>query len=154
MSDSEVPSISAGSATSPNIETIRVGDGPHSVAASRDGSRVYVTNFHAGSVSVIDTSSKAVVATLAVGVSLYGVAVSPDGARLYVADTHRSTLSMIETSTGTTTIDTVFAERPYGLATSPDGARLYVANALNDAVLVTDGLTKRLMQKPSRRVVR
>jgi len=79
------------------FETILVGDGPHSVAAARDGSRVYVTNFHSATVSVIDAAAKAVTSTIQAGVSLYGIAVSPDGERLYVADTRSSALAMIET---------------------------------------------------------
>lgn len=65
-----------------DIEIIPVGDGPHSVAVSLDGTRLYATNYLSGSVSVIDTSRNTVVAGIRIGVGLYGVAVNPDGARL------------------------------------------------------------------------
>lgn len=67
---------------SPKIGTGSLG--PDGVAALPDGSRVYVTNQNAGTVTEIDTNTNTVSATITVGVFPVGVAVTPDGARVYV----------------------------------------------------------------------
>lgn len=75
---------------------IRVGNGPVGVAASADGRRVYVTNFHVGTMSVISTRRAAVVATVPVGASANGVAVTPDGRTIVVSDTFRDEAVVID----------------------------------------------------------
>lgn len=52
---------------------------------SPSGTRVYVTNELAGTVSAIDATSKAVVATIAVAAFSIGVAIDAKGSRIYVA---------------------------------------------------------------------
>lgn len=56
--------------------TVPVGATPTGVAVNSDGTRVYVTNSGAGTVSVINTTSRAVIATVPVGGSPLDVAVS------------------------------------------------------------------------------
>jgi len=65
---------------------IPVGSVPIGVAVAPDGSKVYVANSYADTVSVIDTSKKQVTATVLVGPNPYGVAVAPDGSKVYVAN--------------------------------------------------------------------
>ena len=70
------------------IATIPVGIWPIDVAVSPDGTRAYVANQTSGTVSVIDTATKAVTATIGFGVNpAYptGVVVHPNGTRVYVA---------------------------------------------------------------------
>ena len=54
--------------------TVSVGDGPGSLAATRDA--IWVTNEYDGTVSRIDPKAKAVVRTYAVGASPHGIAVA------------------------------------------------------------------------------
>ena len=49
------------------------------VAITPDGGHIFVTNFDAGTVSVIDTVTATVSATIAVGSGPAGVAITPDG---------------------------------------------------------------------------
>ncbi|WP_369153320.1 YncE family protein [Streptomyces sp. R17] len=122
---------------------IPVGDRPHSVAVNPDGTRLYVTNFGDGSVSVIDLSREAVVATHLVDEGPYGVAVGPDGADLYVASPSRGTVKQYSIAgdnlveDGSTLVAENHSRNPYGMAASPDG-HVYVTLALSDAVRVTD----------------
>ena len=51
-----------------------------------DGSKVYVTNNGANTVSVINTATNTVSATITVGIRPLGVSVSPDGSKVYVAN--------------------------------------------------------------------
>src|SRR5215471_7006028 len=75
------------------------------VAVSPDGSKVYVTNEFANTVSVIDAATNMVSATIPVPSFLpshpFGVAVSPDGNMVYVANNGTDTVSVIDTATNT-----------------------------------------------------
>jgi YVTN family beta-propeller protein len=69
---------------------VRLDDGPHrDIAISPDGSRAYVTNLFAGTLSVIDTSSIASVGTpVKVGGAPLAAAVGPDN-RVYITASDR-----------------------------------------------------------------
>jgi YVTN family beta-propeller protein len=62
-----------------------VGLKPEHLAATPDGTHVYVANINSGTVSVIRTGTNTVVATVPVGNNPIGVAVTPDGKHSYVA---------------------------------------------------------------------
>ena len=76
-------------ATNTVIATVPVGDYPVGVAVTPDGTRAYVTNCDADTVSVIDTATNTVIATIPVGDRPGDVAVSPDGTRAYVTNGHQ-----------------------------------------------------------------
>jgi YVTN family beta-propeller protein len=65
--------------------TVPVGLKPEHLAATPDGTHVYVANINSGTVSVIRTGTHTVVATVPVGNNPIGVAVTPDGKHAYVA---------------------------------------------------------------------
>ena len=57
---------------------ITVGSGPLEVAITPDGTHAYVTNFNAGTVSVIDTTTNTVAGVpITVGTKPIGVAICP-----------------------------------------------------------------------------
>jgi YVTN family beta-propeller protein len=67
---------------------------------------VYVTNYDANTVSVINTSTNTVSATIPVGSYPYGVSVSPDGSKVYIANYGGgtgNTVSVISTASNTVT---------------------------------------------------
>lgn len=132
--------VPAAPADGRGFETVPVGEGPHGVTVSRDGSRVWVTCARTGSLTALEPTRRRVAAVHRVGTSLYGVAVSPDGERLYTADPARSAVSVVAAESGAVTAETVFEERPFGLVVAPSGARLLVSAPRENAVLVTDGL--------------
>lgn len=66
------------------VTTVRVGDNPTSIAAARDGSRVFVLNEGSGSVSVIEVPGNQQVTEIQVGSNLTDLAVSPSLDMLYV----------------------------------------------------------------------
>jgi len=61
----------------------------------------YVANSGDGTVSVIDTTTRKLVATIPVGRGGDGVAVTPDGKRAYVANSGSNTVSVIDTASNT-----------------------------------------------------
>ncbi|MCW3074880.1 MAG: C-terminal target protein [Flaviaesturariibacter sp.] len=126
------------SATNVVTATIPAGVSPIGVAASADGSKVYVTNNSSGSgsVSVINTATNTVSATIPVGSSPYGVAVSADGSKVYVANSGSNTVSVINTSTNTIAATVTVGTRPRGVVISPDGSKVYVTNDISNTVSV------------------
>lgn len=120
-------------ATSPTVK-IPVGEFPGGVALTPDGSRLYVVNGGDRTISVIDTSTNAVVQTIANTPSGKGeIAMSPDGTRAYVPgfNNNKQGVTVIDTTTNTVAGELVglaSGDPIYGIAITPDGGRLYVAN--------------------------
>ena len=79
-----------------------------------DGSRVYVTNQSAGTMSVIDTTNNAVVSTITIGGNPRAVALNADGSRAYV--TNSGYVSVIDTSTRTVVTTVTVGSSPNGVA--------------------------------------
>ncbi|HEU4785823.1 MAG TPA: hypothetical protein VFS57_00390, partial [Gemmatimonadaceae bacterium] len=115
---------------------------------SPDGSRVYVTNFGSGTVSVISTSTNSVVATVAVGVAPIAVAVAPDGSLVYVGNIdgdlgyHNGSVSVIAANTNA--VVATLATNPYPLSiaigTIPQPTPTESTTDLEDAVSGLPGL--------------
>jgi YVTN family beta-propeller protein len=104
---------------------------PHGIAASRDGSRVYVSNVLSNTVSVVDTRTNAVVGTFNAGTRPGGLVVSPDGSRLYVINSvSQPTLTavrVLQASTGALLGSIPLSvSNAFGIAITPDGSQLYV----------------------------
>ena len=109
--------------------------------------RAYVTDFGSPlgtqallGLSVIDTSSNAVVATVGVGDSPVGVAITPDGTRAYVTNSRSSSVSVIDTSSNTVVATVGVGNSPAGVAITPDGTRAYVANSNASSVSVIENV--------------
>jgi YVTN family beta-propeller protein len=132
-------------ATNTITDTISVGSEPIGVAVNPAGTRVYVTNFNDGTISVIDTTTvpDTVIETVPVGTQPFGVAVNPSGTRVYVANSVDHTVSVIDTTIIPNTVtDTVnVGHDPYGVAVNPAGTRVYVANYYDGTVSVIDTTT-------------
>ena len=118
---------------------------PYELVFSKDGSRLFVSNWSSNSVSVIDTGAGKVVASIAVGANPNDMALSADG-RLFVACSADNTVHVIDTKTLAVTeklSTTLHPRAPEGStpdALALDAARglLYVANADNNDVAVID----------------
>jgi YVTN family beta-propeller protein len=126
----------------PNIWSA-IGGNAVGIAVSRDGRRVYATNFYQQSVSVIDTATNTVIAAIPVSGTPYLVVVTPDGRKLYVTDYCDSAVSVISTVSNAViaTISVVpsFSGCAAGaVAVTPDGSKAYFATfTANPAVIST-----------------
>jgi YVTN family beta-propeller protein len=92
------------------------GGGAAGVAINPAGTRVYVANGFANTVSVIDTSTNALVATVPAGLGPDRMLFSPDGSRLFVANAFSSTVSVVD-AVDNTVVETL----PIGGANSGEG---------------------------------
>ncbi len=109
----------------------------------------YVTNFGAGTVSVIDTKSGTVTDTIPVGKAPYGVVFSPDGTHAYVTDHFGNSVSVIDTKTRAVTATIPVGIDPWSIAITPDGKHVYSANdggptqpgTVSDVTTKTAGVT-------------
>jgi gliding motility-associated-like protein len=118
------------------VTNIIVGNHPHGIAISPDGSKVYVTNLLSSSVSVINTVNDMVIATIPVGVNPDGICISPDGNTLYVANDGSNTVSVIDLSTKQL-VANIPVKGALGIAITPDGKRVYFATLAGVGVINT-----------------
>ena len=109
--------------------TANVGPDPAGVAVSADGSRAYVTNRTANTVSVVDTATNTVISTIAVGSSPAAIALLPNGTRAYVTNSGAGTVSVVDTATNTVVATVKVGLNPTGITVNADGTRVWVANS-------------------------
>jgi len=136
---------------------VGVGSHPSGIAVNAvDGSRAYVTNQDGKSLSVIDTSTGAVLSTIALPSAPTAVVVSPvpNQNRAYVAMTSgiavidTASNTVVDLNTTTTTVDVIkVGSGPSALAINPTGTRLYVSNGSSNTVSVVDLTTNKEITK-------
>lgn len=103
--------------------------------------RAYVCDPYNNSVSVIDISTRDVIATVSVKDFPAYAAISPAGDRVYVANAGVDVISVIDTWSNEV-ISTVKVERsPISIAVSPDGTRVFVAYSSSNNISVIDTRT-------------
>ncbi|MEO8027559.1 MAG: bifunctional YncE family protein/alkaline phosphatase family protein [Bryobacteraceae bacterium] len=154
------------------VTEISVGMYPYTTVAAPSGKKFYVSNWggrhgndrdliderykvvvdprtgipSSGTLSVIDTETKAVIKDIDVGLHPSAMALSPKGDRLYVANANSDTVSVIDTASDAVlySIDVRPGDKapigsaPNALAVSADGKTLYVANGANNAIAIVD----------------
>ena len=89
-------------ATGEIVKDIPVGPIPRAIAFTPDGTRAYVSNFGANTVSVLDAIGGTFLESLTVGASPWGMAMTPQGVA-YVANFGDGTVSAIDTTTNNVT---------------------------------------------------
>jgi YVTN family beta-propeller protein len=104
-----------------------------------DGSKAYVTNWNAASVSIISTASNSVIGTIPVGNNPIGIC--RYGSTLYVANLSSNYVSVLNSNTDTVTTTVAVGSFPQGVTVSQDGAHVYVATASANAVSVINTST-------------
>jgi YVTN family beta-propeller protein len=122
------------------VKTIPVGTNPWAVAVNQAASIAYVTNFGSNSISVISTSTNAVVATIPVPSAPLGIALTPNGKTAYVGN-YGSSVWVINTGTKTVTATVTVGSSPQNMAVTPNGTFVYVANKGSGSVSVISTLT-------------
>jgi YVTN family beta-propeller protein len=119
---------------------------PVAVAASPDGTRIYVavvdpTAATADFVAVLDARSgmpAAPAIDIGAGAAPTSIAFSPDGRTAYVANRRAGTLSVIDAANDSVSASVSGFSAPTAVAVSPDGAEVFVANSGNHTVSILD----------------
>src|SRR6266852_5633481 len=112
---------------------------PMGIAVSPDGMRLYAADYGSGpsgrvwviDPSLMDGTSRAVVATVTVGPSPFGIAVTPDSKHVYVSNSGGNTVSVIDAATvssGASAPMITVGNSPRGVSVSSDGSTVFVAN--------------------------
>lgn len=116
---------------------------PSDVALTPDGRRALAANRLAGTVSLVDLASGAILGEIAVGPLPFATAISRDG--------RRAVVSCLRSSLAVLRLDPPALERridvgyePRGVALAPDGRTAWVALGGEDAVLAVDLETGRV----------
>jgi YVTN family beta-propeller protein len=120
------------------VAQVAVGQLPVGLAATADGTRIFVTNRDSGTVSVLDTSTNTVIATLSVGGVPEPLAVLSDGSRVYVGDRLTTSLVGVDPTNGAIIGTVPLGGVPEALAVSPDGAVVYVGTSSRDSLELVD----------------
>ncbi|HEX3832280.1 MAG TPA: alkaline phosphatase family protein [Solirubrobacteraceae bacterium] len=131
---------------------------PYGVAATPDGSQVWVTESGTNTVSVIPTQGSApnkISGTVVVGIYPHGIAITPDGKTAYVANTGPNTgpggsetVSVIDVSTQSVTATIDVGEAPQVVTISPDGSLVFVTYADGVYVItVTSGSVSKVHER-------
>lgn len=107
------------------IGFLATGRGSHGLYPSRDGRSLYVTNRLAGSVSVVDFASRAIVATWTIpgGGSPDMGSVSPDGTQLWLAGRYHGEVYVFDTASGTLITRIKVGPGAHGLTYFPQPGR-------------------------------
>jgi YVTN family beta-propeller protein len=124
---------------------VHVGVSPYELALTKDGRRLFVSNWGDKSVSVVDARSLKVIKTIPIGFNPNDMVLSDDG-RLFVACSNENTVYVIDVKTLEVleTISTALYPKapegstPNSLALDKKRKLLFVANADNNDVAVVD----------------
>lgn len=117
------------------------GSDPETVAANRDGSRIYISNEDVGTATVVDTSTGNAVATHIVGIEPEGVTISPDDRWVYVTAETSNTISVIDTKSQKVVSSFLVGARPRASAFSADSKTAWVSGEIDGSVSVVDVAT-------------
>jgi YVTN family beta-propeller protein len=124
---------------------IACGDDPEVFDLSPDGRRMYVSNEAAGTATIVDVPSGAIVGRAQVGGQPEGIAVRPDGAVVYVTSEEDSRVTAIDPA-GEVLGSFKTGKRPRQVVFSADGARAFVTAEQAHAVEVADARQHRLVE--------
>lgn len=122
------------------IATITAGRSPQGLIVSPDGKSLYVANYGAGTVSVVDTATNKVKVSFPVATPR-NFAFSPDGSTLYITNYAGGTVSVVDTATAEIVRTVNVGVNPHGIAVDFKGTRLYVSNFSSNNLSVIDTKT-------------
>jgi YVTN family beta-propeller protein/VCBS repeat-containing protein len=123
-------------------QSVAVGDFPLDVTVSKDGKRIYVVNFNASTISVIDATTGATIGNpIPVGYFPISASVNPAGTAVYVSSSYLETVDIINTATNTVTSSFNVGRHPGAISFSPDGTKMYVLNFTNGTLSAYDTAT-------------
>ena len=121
------------------VAMIAVRQSPMGIAASADGSRIYVANSGSNNISVIDTYTRGLITTISnFNYSPAELALSKDGQTLYATNPDSDNISVIDTGSNMLTAFIPVGRRPLGIEIDQDRREVYVANSKSNSISIID----------------
>jgi len=115
---------------------------PQWLVFNDSGSRAYVVNLGADTVSVIDTATGFVVDTVPVGASPSTIWRQPNSTLAWLTNRDGNSVAVLDTATGAV-IDTIgVGASPLEIGFSPSGDKAYVTNGGSSSVTIIDTTTR------------
>ena len=114
-----------------------VGDFPASIAATPDGSQVWVSSWGSGRVDVFDVLTNVGVFAFNVP-SPNGIAFNPSGTRAYVASGGNNAVFAIDTSIYQVITQIPVGTLPHAVRVSATGRHMFVTNAISNSISLID----------------
>jgi len=125
------------------VGTIAVGEAPRGIAASSDGTRIYVANSRSNSISVIDTSVNRVSATIDnLGYSPEELALSWDDNTLFATNPRSNNVSVIDLASNIAIARINVGEKPIDIVADTERRKIYVSNYYSLSISVVDMVTR------------
>jgi YVTN family beta-propeller protein len=97
------------------------GSRPMSVKVSPDGTRIYVSDGRAGTITVLDARTHALIDRIAVGKRPWGIALSPDGKYLFSANGPSNDVSVVDLLTNKEIAKVKAGDSPWGITVAAAG---------------------------------
>jgi YVTN family beta-propeller protein len=121
--------------------------GSYLLAVTPDEKKLYVTNFDAGTVSVIRRSD-ASVRILSLGGQPIGIDVSPNGSEVWVSNFQSNTITVIDAATDLIA-QTLSAggDGPARIKFTPNGKHVWVTNSRSNELIVFDVARRRVIRR-------
>ena len=121
------------------VATVAVGvKGPHWIAITPDGSKVFASNKNNAVISVIDAESRRLSAEIRVPRGVEGLAIAPDGRRLFAADLGRAGLWAIDVHDDRSVREIPLDEPAGRVLATPDGRSIVITRHESGTIEVLD----------------
>jgi YVTN family beta-propeller protein len=121
-------------------QTVMVGSHPYAIAVNSVTNKIYVANYSASSVTIIDGASTGTV-TIPTGAYPAALAVNDVTNKIYVANQGSNTVTVIDGATNTPSTVSV-GTYPISVAVNRSTNQIYVANFHSSNVTVIDGVSR------------
>ena len=120
------------------IRRIKVDERPHGLAASADGSKVYLASDKTGNFQIVDVKRGAVVAQIPIGNDPNQMSITKDGRFAYVPMRGEGKIAVVQLDPLKLIKKLPSPPGPHDAYTSADGSRVYVGAQFGNAIVVID----------------
>jgi YVTN family beta-propeller protein len=129
------------------IRRITTDPKPHGLAASLDGSNIYIGSDRTGNLQVIDARSGTISGQIALGKDPNQMTLTKDGRFAYVPMRGENSVAVVELDPLRLLKKIPMSEGPHDAYTSADGTRIYVGAQYGNAIAVIDPATQSLLHQ-------
>jgi YVTN family beta-propeller protein len=123
------------------LANVGVQSSPHGVAINLALKRLYVANHDGDTLSIVDSTTYAVVKTISAGDGPNGVAYNSKNGYIYIADRNTNKVRVINAGTYAFVKDISVGSQPDGVAANNVSNKIYVANYGSGTVSIINGST-------------